>query len=974
MRPAEAAGEKGLRMYCSHCGTGLPDDAKFCSKCGSSTVDATVEAPAGPLPGSPADVAADAPISDETVLSAGTSGVNGAAGSVGSVEFGSMTDAADLAGTQAGPVSANLAGSTGAQTGSGMVDVSEPSKASPSADVPAPAAAASAVPVPGPSGPTGAAGAGDQAPLSVPLPGSRSGNIPGSASAGVPQASSAMASSATSAQAPLPAAASVSSQSSATPIPSTAAFATPSNGAAGTLPGAGTAAGTALPGAGVGTAAGTLPGAVPMAAGSGSSAGKSLLAELTDARNIKGMLTSWGIGLGASLVAALIVLGDLALALAKAPWAMLFSNTSMDQMLYASTNHGLAWGGPRGVIKVLAFLLSTGAGGGMRMKVWVASNHAHLIGVKSFAFGNVNLVGVALLLGAAFGMFIFARKANVHCKWAGLAGSAIVGVATGAVYLLVAGVFPLSGILDYGDLRTALTGAVSLGSHSDGSMFYAIASTLTWPTFVVPFLLAGFGAFVGYVLGEYASDAGNVFAAAWRWGHRARGGIRTFVEACWVYFLGALGVLVVNVVLVVITLRSSGANIGVQLLNIVTGLPGNELGMQSAYSLGGQFGQGVNGQTTHLTLFSNYNNVLYWLYFVVFLLLTVYLALRASVRNMQDRANAEWRHTWKAPAMMAGTWVVLIALCGWSMVSCKLDPNSTEYALAERFGIGDEAHTLSNGIELWYVVVIAAWVFVIEAVAMTVGQQVAARFPALMKVLKGGLVRPIPVEVMLRVRSLDGYGTTYGSQFTDPDLFVAMIGAGQIAAKPMNMPSSMSSATAAFRAGAPAASGAMPGSAASSGALPGLGTPLPGSGSLPGAASPMTGATGSYQPQSPAPAAVPDASSAAGAASSPLPGSGSMPSQPQAMDGAPSMDGAQPTEASSVPASAPMAPTASSAPFDPSASPMPVAAPTPVPDASPAPSAPAAGETPAAPEAAPAADVHLPGLADLERLRNGGGM
>ena len=36
-------------------------------------------------------------------------------------------------------------------------------------------------------------------------------------------------------------------------------------------------------------------------------------------------------------------------------------------------------------------------------------------------------------------------------------------------------------------------------------------------------------------LAQYAGDSGNVFSAAWRWAHRARGFVRTLVESFAIY-------------------------------------------------------------------------------------------------------------------------------------------------------------------------------------------------------------------------------------------------------------------------------------------------------------------------------------------------------------------------------------------------------------------------------------------------------
>ena len=126
------------------------------------------------------------------------------------------------------------------------------------------------------------------------------------------------------------------------------------------------------------------------------------------------------------------------------------------------------------------------------------------------------LSGVALLVGAAFGAYMFARKNTVRFKWTGIISAAAVGLVTAIVYLILAAIFQIR-ISVYDDIASvSMSGA-------------------TFRTFLMAFLTAGVGALAGYALAQYAPDSGNVFVAAWRWMHRTRGFVRTLAESAMVY-------------------------------------------------------------------------------------------------------------------------------------------------------------------------------------------------------------------------------------------------------------------------------------------------------------------------------------------------------------------------------------------------------------------------------------------------------
>lgn len=782
-------------------------------------------------------------------------------------------------------------------------------------------ASASSIPLPSSS-----SGLPSARPASVPVRQGQSSKAQG----GVPVSVSAMPSS------PAPA-------QSAVPLPSvSSAAASPISvgGAPLTSPQVGAVSG-ALPGmnSALPETTGTLPSMTSTTSAAGDNtlaANNDIVAELTGPTNIKAMLTSWGAGIGFALLAALILFGAdfwLEKMVYRPSFGYVNGATLLQDAFEKSVDH------PNLLFGVFVYLLTTGSGGAFSVKTWAESSHSNLLGARLFGFSGINFVGVALLVGAAFGMFIFARKAMAHNKWAGAAGSAIVGVATGLVYLLVAAIGSMTYFMPLGDLASAFFNTnQSVNSHGT---FETTVSTMTWPTFVVPFLLAILGAFVGYALGEYAGDAGNVFAAAWRWMHRTRGFVRTIAEAGLVYFPVFV---VLGICLDLLGAVSFGSKYHMRGIELVFDMlflfPNNVLGRFVGSSLGGTFYRPMIGSTLHTSFFGTIGSLglpaslmSYGLGFIVFLLCTLYLALRASARNLQDRSNAVWQNTWKSPAVMAAIWIVLL-VCSMSVSSVKMNPYMGIGSAMRRFGITlPSLQTSLSGFEPWYVLVAAAWMFAIEALAMSVGPMIVTKMPSLMTILKGGLVQPVLVDVAARVNALDGYGDRNKAAYIDAGSFVARLQAHQVDAtlgnaKPNGMAASMFFKVS---SGNPA-----PTTTPATGSLPGLGSlansnPMAGATPLAGAGSGMSGmqdvgaqamgtADSDMQPASSALSSFSDSSSTGPAVTPSV--------------SAPASTGAMPASGTSA-----------------------------------SPNLAATGPATAAPAA-----EHLPGLADLEALRNEQGM
>ena len=92
-------------------------------------------------------------------------------------------------------------------------------------------------------------------------------------------------------------------------------------------------------------------------------------------------------------------------------------------------------------------------------------------------------MAILQLRGAAFGAYMLARKSALRFKWTGAISSAIVGVLSGLVVVILAAIFPakIGGSYAYYSASASLSGA-------------------SFRTFFMAFLLAGLGALAGYAL------------------------------------------------------------------------------------------------------------------------------------------------------------------------------------------------------------------------------------------------------------------------------------------------------------------------------------------------------------------------------------------------------------------------------------------------------------------------------------------
>lgn len=437
------------------------------------------------------------------------------------------------------------------------------------------------------------------------------------------------------------------------------------------------------------------------------------------------MGVSLGIGLGASV--ALALLGSIVF---LAGGATLGTDMNSIPGFSATTSFlrgsGANFSGPN-FFQVLFTVLAFGVGGSFSLKTNSNGFSLSDLGIDASHVSMtlpVGLPGVALMLGAAFGAYMLARRFALRFKWTGVISSLIIGMLGALVVLAFTAIFPI-------------TIGGSYGSYSAS----ASLSGVSFRTFCMTFLLTTAGALAGYALAQYASDSGNVFSAAWRWMHRTRGFVRTLVESFMVY---SVLFLVFGLVATIALSTANGLGAG-GLMLVPLLFPALPFMLVSLSSFGGvTFSAG--GYTAHtLTLFnassiSQYGWIL-WLGFVLFLLATCYIALREAARNMYDPYYAGWQHTWKAPVAVLVFWL------------------AAEF-LFTYFAAGYSSYNTSMMVPMWYFLVAGIWAFLIEVVAMTFGPTLVASLPGMWQLLAGGTVRQTPQNVVDYVRSCNpSYGT-----------------------------------------------------------------------------------------------------------------------------------------------------------------------------------------------------------------------
>ena len=366
-------------------------------------------------------------------------------------------------------------------------------------------------------------------------------------------------------------------------------------------------------------------------------------------------------------------------------------------------------------LSIFGILLTGGVGGSV--SVSGGAQGISVAGAVNILF-PISLSGVALILGVAFGAYMFGKGLERTKKWTHLWSAMLTGLAVAIAYLLIAFVTAIR--LDSGN--TAIGGALS----SLGASVSITISAATFGTFAMAFIFATLGAWFGFVLAEKHATEKTIVQAAWKWAHQARGFVRTIVESSAVYAV------VFTVVAIGLLIYLGVKTHSMMPLSLLSSLP-----LLAAYaqalssfgslraSMGGTSGSNNGGQNFTLAKLAETVSPWLWGLLVLFIVASFYIVLRMIVRNMYDAEYAQWKYAWQAPTTLGLVWIAL------ALFGLRISIN------AGAMGYG---YNVSVGIELWYGVLFAVWLGLLEVASRVLNGVLYPLITVLWSAVVGGTV------------------------------------------------------------------------------------------------------------------------------------------------------------------------------------------------------------------------------------------
>ena len=393
-------------------------------------------------------------------------------------------------------------------------------------------------------------------------------------------------------------------------------------------------------------------------------------------------------------------------------------------------------------VSTVALLLAGGVSGTWTQAVLLDASYLGTLSTSGTFHSPFTLVGMALLVGTAAGAYRSARRLGTRFLHGGVVGSVMVGLAAGLCHILLAGLFSFK------------VNGIQVGAA-------------TGRTFLMAFLIAAVGSFMGYLLAQYAPDSPNVLVSCWQWSHRLRGWVRTVADASMVY----------GVVFTIIGLAGFVGYVlstgNVWMLALIPLLfPFIPIILVVESSLGATLvASGTSGRSTLsiLTAQNSGTRAILWVCFLVFLAATVLVRLRAAARNIYDPAHARWTDLWKAPIAAGLGWLVTTVL----LARFSVDVTSSG-TLSQLSSLSDSLLGTSTGSMLnasvsvspspWYVLIAASWMLLIEAMGLGFGRNLVVTWTPLWNAVRGGTVSPTPDDVQRHVRANDAIITLRGGR------------------------------------------------------------------------------------------------------------------------------------------------------------------------------------------------------------------
>lgn len=367
---------------------------------------------------------------------------------------------------------------------------------------------------------------------------------------------------------------------------------------------------------------------------------------------------------------------------------------------------------------------------------------------KGEVVGSMGIVGLSMIIAAAFGAYLFARTGHGRRqRWTVPACGLGCGLVTLAAFAIIAGT----------------------GRHNKDymSIITSTYTALTPRSCLLAFLTAALGGALGMLLGNRAPGARGVFAASWRWLHRQGGSLRTLGEGI-VFSLLLFGVASIPYSLLMtlsIGAESSGiisdygdvpaAWIAAEPLGAWSGvvplLPSVMLYLMLVCCFGRvtlQFAESTpygasssltygsspslpsapsHGTPSHDALaelrdgagLGSFSWLRYswfvWVVFGAFVLLTVYLVLRAAGRYRVDRDSARMSTVWQAPLAM----LLMAAIVQFAFMAPSGILTVDLSAILGNDAMGNLRAVLVPAV--WSCVLPAVWIFLVDGFGRLLG-------------------------------------------------------------------------------------------------------------------------------------------------------------------------------------------------------------------------------------------------------------
>ncbi|MFC0265995.1 hypothetical protein [Alloscardovia macacae] len=392
-------------------------------------------------------------------------------------------------------------------------------------------------------------------------------------------------------------------------------------------------------------------------------------------KNLRSAGMSAGIGIGAALAVTLITV----IVLMSQVATLSQSSNPVNRLVNASGissvfSYASGMSSQTVFLVVFGFIFTAGISGSYAASAG-GSVFGQNLGMQVNILFPLSLVGIALVVGCAYGAYKYARKNVETMKWGRLLNIGLSALISGVVYVLI----------------TVCTGT-SVSAYSAS----VTLSGATFRTFMMAVFTAALGASLGHLLAimyssEKKPDLTGVTAKL--------GGSLSFVRTVLEFALaaGAYALLLSGVGIIVMATQ---IGLGVSFVAFLLVWPVLASAVFALSTGGSLTASGLGVASGNLTAF----NGPWWMWLMVLgmVILTLALAYRLALRHTLNEEERAWSQVWKAPVAGGIIWIIVLALY-----------MHIEVTIPMMSGV-------SAGVELWHVLLVMLWIFAIEVLARVV--------------------------------------------------------------------------------------------------------------------------------------------------------------------------------------------------------------------------------------------------------------